>query len=215
VQRQAASQHLPYGMIKEIMRFRTKIYLKYLEDIPNIKQISNYIDEVTQMKKLLKQWIPSFLIALVISLIVRTYVVEAMVVPSGSMLPTIKIHDRVVVEKLMPLTGLNHGDIIVFYPPVPIEGAKRLVKRLVGLPGDTIEIKEGYLYRNNERIIESYIQEQMNYHYGPVLVPENKYFFLGDNRNGSNDSHMWEIPFADKSDLIGKVILNLPTHYLY
>lgn len=167
------------------------------------------------MKKILKQWIPSLLIAIIISMIVRTYIVEAMVVPTGSMLPTIKIHDRVVVEKVMPLTELNHGDIIVFYPPIHIEGAKRLVKRLVGLPGDTIEIKDGYLYRNNEKIIEPYIKEQMNYHYGPVLVPEHKYFFLGDNRNGSYDSHAWEVPFADKSDLIGKVILNLPTHYLY
>ncbi|WP_238162410.1 signal peptidase I [Cohnella sp. AR92] len=163
----------------------------------------------------MKQWLPSFMIAIIVSLVVRTYIVEAMVVPSGSMIPTIRIHDRIVVEKVMPVTEIHHGDIIVFYPPVKIEGAKRLVKRLIGMPGDIIEIKDGTLYRNNEKVIEPYVKEPMNYTYGPVSVPENEYFFLGDNRNDSFDSHAWDVPFVERKDLIGKVILNIPTHYLY
>ncbi len=167
------------------------------------------------MKRFLKQWLPSLAIVIIISLVVRTYIAEAMVVPSGSMIPTIKIHDRIIVEKVMPITELHHGDIVVFYPPVKIEGVKKLVKRLIGMPGDIIEIKDGSLYRNNVRITEPYIMEPMDYNYGPVRVPENEYFFLGDNRNDSFDSHLWEIPFVEKKKLIGKVLFNIPTHYLF
>lgn len=167
------------------------------------------------MMRIIKTWIPSLAIAIILSLVVRTYIVEAMVVPSVSMLPTIQVHDRIVVEKVMPLTSLHHGDIVVFYPPVPIDGVKRLVKRLVGLPGDTIEVKNGLLYRNNQQVIEPYVEAPMRYDYGPVVVPEGKYFFLGDNRNNSNDSHAWAVPYVDRDLIIGKVIFNIPTHYLY
>ena len=167
------------------------------------------------MKKVIKQWIPSLLIAIVISLFVRTFVVEAMRVPTGSMIPTIQIHDRVIVEKMLWMTKLEHGDIIVFSPPVEGEENNKFVKRLIGLPGDIIEIKNGYLYRNNERINETYINEKMNYTYGPIQVPENNYFFLGDNRNDSFDSHLWETPFVNKDKLYGKVLAEIPTHLLF
>lgn len=68
------------------------------------------------------------------------------------------------------------------------------MKRLIGLPGDTIQIKDGVLYRNEERIEEPYIKEPMRYEFGPIQVPEKQYFFLGDNRNQSYDAHMWETP---------------------
>ena len=167
------------------------------------------------MKKIIKSWLPSILIAVVCSLLIRTYVAEAMLVPSGSMLPTIQLQDRVVVEKLMGITHLEHGDIVVFYPPVEGEEHTRFVKRLIGLPGDTIQIKDGYLYRNDEKIIEPYLEQQMNYSFGPVTVPADHYFFLGDNRNNSFDSHAWDTPFVTKEKLIGKVLVNIPTHYLF
>ncbi|WP_206110018.1 signal peptidase I [Paenibacillus albicereus] len=167
------------------------------------------------MKRFLKTWMPSLVIALVCSLLIRTYVVEAMVVPTGSMIPTIQIKDRVVVEKLLPMTNLRHGDKIVFYPPVEEEAGKRYVKRLIGLPGDTIQIKEGVLYRNEERVEEPYIKEPMSYDFGPIQVPDKQYFFLGDNRNQSYDAHLWATPFVDEEDLIGKVILTLPTHLIF
>lgn len=163
------------------------------------------------MKKIVKQWAPSIIIAIVLSLFIRTYVAEAMRVPTGSMIPTIKINDHLIVEKLMWLTSLKHGDIIVFNPPF---GTDRYVKRLIGLPGDTIEIKNGELYRNHALVVESYIHEKMNYSFGPITVPEDHYFFLGDNRNNSFDAHLWDIPFVDKKELIGKVLLGIPTHYL-
>ncbi|MFC3748620.1 signal peptidase I [Paenibacillus sp. GCM10012306] len=167
------------------------------------------------MKKYAKQWVPTLLIALVVSLFLRTYVAEAMKVPTGSMIPTIQINDRLIVEKLLWMTSLEHGDIVVFYPPVPGDEDKRYVKRLIGLPGDTVEIKEGALYRNGLKVDEPYLKEPMNYSFGPVTVPADHYFFLGDNRNISYDGHLWENPFVAKDKLIGKVIAEIPTHLLF
>ncbi|WP_442600700.1 signal peptidase I [Paenibacillus sp. KN14-4R] len=167
------------------------------------------------MKKVIKQWIPSIFLAIVISLFIRTYVAEAMSVPTGSMIPTIQVNDRLIVEKMMWMTNLNFGDIIVFYPPLIGEENTRYVKRLIGLPGDLIEIKDGKLFRNNEQITETYINEPMTYTYGPVKVPDHNYFFLGDNRNSSFDSHAWQTPFVAIDKIIGKVILDIPTHLLF
>jgi signal peptidase I len=104
------------------------------------------------------------------------------------------------------MTTLDHGDIVVFTPPVAGDEHKRYVKRLIGLPGDTIEIKDGALYRNGTEINEPYLNERMDYTFGPVTVPADHYFFLGDNRNISNDAHLWATPFVAKDQLIGKVI---------
>lgn len=158
------------------------------------------------MLKFMKQWLPSIVIAVVISLFVRTYVAEAMRVPTGSMIPTIQINDRLIVEKMLWMTTLDHGDIVVFTPPVAEDENKRYVKRLIGMPGDTVEIKDGALYRNGAQVNEPYLNERMEYNFGPVTVPEDHYFFLGDNRNISYDAHLWDTPFVSKDKLIGKVI---------
>lgn len=161
------------------------------------------------MKKFLKQWVPSIVIGVVLSLFIRTYVAEAMRVPTESMVPTIEVNDRLFVEKMLWLTTLKHGDIVVFTPPVQDELHKRYVKRLIGLPGDTLEIKEGSLIRNGETIDEPYLKEPMTYTFGPVTVPAEHYFFLGDNRNVSFDAHLWPTPFVAKDKLIGKVIADV------
>lgn len=161
------------------------------------------------MKKFLKQWVPSILLGVILSLFIRTYVAEAMRVPTGSMIPTIQINDRLVVEKMLWITTLKHGDIVVFHPPADGGTEKRYVKRLIGLPGDTVEIKDGALYRNGNKIDEPYLQEPMNYTFGPVTVPEDHYFFLGDNRNFSYDAHLWNTPFVAKDKLIGKVLVDV------
>jgi signal peptidase I len=80
------------------------------------------------------------------------------------------------------------------------------------LPGDTIHIREGTLYRNGEKVIERYTKEPMRYDFGPVTVPRDKFFFLGDNRNESFDSHLWVTPFVEKDKIIGKVIWQIPVH---
>ncbi|MCR8644493.1 signal peptidase I [Paenibacillus sp. N1-5-1-14] len=166
------------------------------------------------MKKFIKNWLPSIAIAIVLSLFIRTYVAEAMHIPTGSMIPTLQINDRVVVEKFPWETEIKHGDMVVFHPPVKGEEDNRYVKRLIGLPGDKILIKDGELYRNDEKLDEPYLNERMTYNFGPIMVPEDSYFFLGDNRNMSLDGHLWDVPFVKKDKLIGKVMFNIPWHYI-
>src|SRR6478736_7289172 len=94
-----------------------------------------------QFMKIIKEWGISFLIAIVASFTIKTFVAEAMVVPTGSMLPTIQINDRLIVEKIIWMDDYQFGDIVVFYPPIPEKVNERYVKRLIGIPGDVIEIK--------------------------------------------------------------------------
>ncbi|WP_058301346.1 signal peptidase I [Gorillibacterium timonense] len=144
--------------------------------------------------------------AVLVGVGLKTYVAEGVVVPSGSMLPTIQVNDRFLIEKLVPLTRFEFGDIIVFHPPLADREDERFIKRLIGLPGDTIEVRDGYLYRNEEKLIEPYIQEKMDYSFGPITVPAGHYLVLGDNRNVSLDSHLWDDPFVPQNQLIGKVV---------
>ncbi|MCZ8516335.1 signal peptidase I [Paenibacillus filicis] len=158
------------------------------------------------IKRWVKEWVPSLAIAVIISFSVNTYIAQGMTIPSGSMLPTIQLNDKVLVEKLVHWTPFQFGDIVVFYPPLPGQENVRFIKRLIGLPGDTIEVKNGVLIRNGQQVDEPYVKEKMNYTFGPVTVPEGKYLFLGDNRNDSLDSHLWPTPFVDKSQIIGKAL---------
>ncbi|WP_052339786.1 signal peptidase I [Gorillibacterium massiliense] len=161
---------------------------------------------MTTTKIWLRSLLPSFLISALTAILIKSYVAEGVVVPSGSMLPTIQLNDRFLIEKMVPITHFNFGDIVVFYPPIEDKTHERFIKRLIGLPGDLIEIKDGYLYRNGEKVDEPYIKEKMDYTFGPVSVPENHYLFLGDNRNVSLDSHMWDTPFVSRDKLVGKVV---------
>lgn len=153
----------------------------------------------------LKEWIPIIVIALVLSFIIKTYFIQAVSVPTESMVPTIQINDHLLVEKISNPKNLGVGEIVVFYPPFDAEVP--YVKRLIGTGGDTIEIKDGYLFRNGEKIKEPYLNGSINYNFGPIEVPVGKYFFLGDNRNNSNDAHLWNKPFVDETEIIGKIIL--------
>lgn len=153
----------------------------------------------------IKEWFIPIGIALAISFTVRIYVAEAVEIPSGSMIPTLHINDRLFIEKLTDTQDLKVGDIVVFYPPVK-GNEERFIKRLIGVGGDTIEIKDGELYRNEELVVEPYIKDRMDYEFGPITVPKGQYFFLGDNRNNSFDSHLWDTPFVDEKAIIGKAM---------
>ncbi|TCZ74632.1 signal peptidase I [Paenibacillus albiflavus] len=152
--------------------------------------------------KWIKEYGLSIVIAIVLALFINTYVAQAVIVPTNSMDPTIKVDDRLVLQK-WSLNDLQHGDIVAFWPPIP-DNHDAYIKRLIGLPGDTIEVKDGALYRNGEKLDEPYVKVHINYTFPKVVVPSGKYFFLGDNRNVSNDSHKWPTPFVDESEIIGK-----------
>ena len=180
------------------------------------------------------EWAKSFTIAIVLFLFVRTFLVEAFKIPSGSMEKTLLVGDFLLVNKMVygaevPFTGkhlpaIRHpqrGDVIVFQWPV--DPSKNFVKRLVGVPGDTLEMTSGDLYVNGARQSERYVSHsepleidpaspdfdwQKQYvvrtaeaathtppsrnNWGPIVVPKDEYFVLGDNRDNSLDSRYWK-----------------------
>ena len=137
-----------------------------------------------------------------LALLLRWVVVEPRWIPSGSMLPTLQLQDRILVEKIRPrLTRrlhrhLQRGDVVVFAPPPQLVAAgydpnAALIKRVVGLPGDQLMVENGVLRRNGEEVKEPWISEAMDYAMAPIQVPEDQLWVMGDNRNASLDSHLW------------------------
>jgi signal peptidase I len=160
------------------------------------------------------------LVALVVALLIRTFAVQTFYIPSGSMEPTLKIGDRILVNKLSyHLHGIGRGDIVVFSKP-PLEncgGAEvnDLVKRVIGLPGETISLYKGHVYINGKALNESWLPSSVRgvTYPGPAgtgysltkpfLIPKNDYFMMGDNRTESCDSRYWG-PISH-SLIVGKV----------
>jgi signal peptidase I len=147
------------------------------------------------------------ILALGLALTIRTFVAEPRYIPSESMIPTLEIGDRLIVEKLSYLGHPPHrGDIIVFAPPPQLQeqgylGDQAFIKRVIGLPGDTIEIKDGHVFVDRVLQTESYIAELPNYLMSPMVVPPAQLFVMGDNRNNSNDSHIWG--FLPQVNIVG------------
>ncbi|HEY9816052.1 MAG TPA: signal peptidase I [Candidatus Obscuribacterales bacterium] len=157
------------------------------------------------------EWVKIFGVSIVLAFGIRHFIAEARYIPTESMLPTLQVNDRLIIEKISyrfrpPL----RGEIIVFSPP---EGLQRqqpdfhdaLIKRVIGLPGDSVAIASGRVYINDQPIAEQYIAEVPNYEWGPVTIPEQSYFVLGDNRNRSNDSHFWG--YVNEDDIIGRAVV--------
>ena len=141
-------------------------------------------------------------IAVVMAIVLKAFIVEMYWVPSESMVPTIMVKDHVVVTKFNYwLREPERGEIVVFESPV--EKNKNLIKRLIGVPGDTIEFKDNVLYINGEQVQEDYLSDEVfTADYGPIIVPEEMYFMCGDNRQRSYDSRSWG--FVSKEQIIGK-----------
>lgn len=140
---------------------------------------------------------------------IRTFVAEARYIPSGSMLPTLQINDRLIVDKLgYHFKTPERGDIVVFSPTDTLEKQNfhdAFIKRVIGLPGDRVEVKNGRVFINDKPLDEDYIAERPQYQYGPVTVPQDQYLVLGDNRNNSYDSHYWG--FVPRDHIIGRAVV--------
>ena len=145
-------------------------------------------------------------LSIVLALGVRTFVAEARYIPSGSMLPTLEINDRLIVEKISyHFHAPNRGDIVVFHPPAAAgeQFAKEaFIKRIVGLPGETVEVRNGSVYIDGSPLTERYIEAPPNYNLAPEMVPEDSYLVFGDNRNNSDDGHVWGFLPGDR--IIGR-----------
>lgn len=154
----------------------------------------------------IKEWLYTILIAVVLVIVIRAFVLDTRLVPTTSMVPTIMPGDRLFVEKVSHrLTGLNRGDVVVFEPPPSSALTDDLIKRLIALPGDSVEVKDGQLYINGIPQDEPYIAEKIEYNLEAKEIPPGKLFVLGDNRNGSYDSHEWG--FVDIESVEGKALI--------
>jgi signal peptidase I len=168
------------------------------------------------------------LLAFALALLLKTFVVQAFYIPSGSMEPTLMPGDRVLVEKVM--YHPNYGDIIVFEDPHPGDQPDRgivggflhwlsqglgfsqpadedFIKRVIGLPGDTVELRHGRLFVNGDRVRQQYLTGEPDLRdYGPTKVPPNSLFVLGDNRLNSNDSR-FGLGFVPEDRVIGRAFV--------
>ena len=177
-----------------------------------------------EFKSQIREWTESIVIALILALLIRTFIIQAFKIPSGSMIPTFEIGDRIFVSKFiygarLPFTNVRlpalrqpkRGDIIVFVSPETPK--KDFVKRLIALEGETVEIKNGNILINGKEIDDP-MSVKSNYYYNrggygkegmAVTVPMGFYFTLGDNSANSRDSRYWG--FVPKPNLIGKAVL--------
>lgn len=159
-----------------------------------------------KIKEELISWIKTIALALVLAVLIDGFVIVNATVPTGSMENTIMPDDRIVALRLSYLfNDPKRGDIVVFRYP---DNEKVLyVKRIIGLPGETIEIIDGKVYINGAEnpLEEAYLKEESPGSFGPYTVPEDSYFMMGDNRNNSLDSRYWQNKFVKSDKILGKV----------
>lgn len=154
----------------------------------------------------IKDWVISIAIAVVIALFIRHFVVELYLVDGPSMRPTLQNQERLVVNKFIyNLHDPERGDILVFqYPKDP---SRDFIKRVIAVPGDTIEIRDGHVYVNGELKNEPYILSTTRGDYPLATVPEGHIFVMGDNRNNSEDSRFADVGMVPFDLIKGKAVL--------
>ncbi|MBI5203596.1 MAG: signal peptidase I [Nitrospirae bacterium] len=177
-------------------------------------------------KRLLWEYTEAIITALILALLIRAYIIQAFKIPSGSMIPTLVIGDHILVNKflygtkipfsetmVLEFTKPEKGDIIVFkYPEDP---SRDFIKRVVAVEGDVVESKNKAIYVNGKQTSEPYTQHTDNSirpmgieprdNFGPLIVPKNKFFVMGDNRDQSYDSRYWG--YVDRKDIKGKALI--------
>jgi signal peptidase I len=181
---------------------------------------------MTNKKKIVWEYAKAIITALILAMLIRTFIIQAFKIPSGSMIPTLLVGDHILVNKFLygtkiPFSGKRvfmfkkpeKGDIIVFkYPENP---SKDFIKRVVAVEGDVIESKNKMVHVNGNKVNEPYAQHtdssmrpmgiEPRDNFGPVIVPKNKYFVMGDNRDQSYDSRYWG--YVDIKDVKGKALI--------
>jgi signal peptidase I len=187
------------------------------------------VGELTPLKKsVAREYFESLVVAVILALFVRTWVFQAFKIPTGSMEHNLLIGDHLIVNKMifapaltrleraiLPSRAIRRGDVIVFKYPVDPE--RDFIKRVIGLPGDRLELHRKRVYINGKPIDEPYVQfleppstggpphaDDLREEYGPVTVPADQYFMMGDNRDNSQDSRYWG--FLPRSYIKGEAL---------
>jgi len=170
-------------------------------------------EESRMTKKIWKEiisWLLVFAIAFGVAIFINKVIIYKVKVPTGSMENTIMVGDRVVTLRTAYwFKEPQRGDIIVF--PCPDNEKKDYIKRIIGLPGETIEGRDGLVYSNGEPLEEAYITDPLDEDFGPYVVPEDSYFMMGDNRNHSEDSRYWVNKYVSEDKIKGKAIFKYPS----
>lgn len=184
------------------------------------------MSRIGKNKSIFREYFEAICVAILLALFIRTFVVQAFKIPSGSMLPTLQIGDHLLVNKFiygirMPFTGKiivpiknpKYGDVVVFR--FPKDRSVDYIKRVIGTPGDTIEIKDKKVFINGKPVENSHAHVSSSVvldaksgprdNFGPVLVPDDHLFVMGDNRDNSYDSRFWG--FVDQRDVLGKAFI--------
>ncbi len=172
-----------------------------------LRNEGDYMNDSTKQEII--SWIKTIVLSLILAGIVNTFLIVNAQVPTGSMENTIMPKDRIVASRLSYIAkDPERGDVVIFRYPDDLTGKTLFVKRVIGLPGDTVEIHDGNVYINQSDIPleEPYIKEITLGDFGPYLVPEGEYFMLGDNRNNSKDSRFWQNTYVKKDKILGKVL---------
>jgi signal peptidase I len=155
-----------------------------------------------------KENILTVLVALLLAVVIRGWVAESRYIPSPSMVPTLHPGDRIVVEKLSyRWRSPVPGDVVVFRPPARLQAAgypvdQAFIKRVIAVAGQTVQVHQGRVYVNQTPLNEPYTAEPPTYEMAAVQVPPGMLFVMGDNRNNSNDSHVWG--FLPEANVIGR-----------
>jgi len=163
-------------------------------------------------KSVFREYAEALIIAILLALVIRTFVVQAFKIPSGSMLPTLQIGDHILVSKFLHhLRPIQRGDIIVF--KFPLDESRDFIKRVIALPGETLEIRDKQVWIDGKPLVEPYAvfsdgasgRPGERDRIGPVTIPADRLFMMGDNRDHSMDSRYWGL--LDIAKVRGKAFL--------
>ncbi len=167
--------------------------------------------EEFSLKREIMEWVIVIEIAVALAFVLNMFIIVNAVIPTASMEPTIMRGDRVIGVRLSYVTKEpQRGDIVIF--KYPDDEKQLFIKRIIGLPGDTVEIVDGDVYINGEYLEEPYLRVDAYGDYGPYYVPEGSYFMMGDNRNNSADSRFWNKTFVNRKKILGKAVFRYWPH---
>ena len=151
------------------------------------------------------EWIGVIVVAVVVSLIINYGIIVNATVPSSSMETTIMTGDRMIGLRLAYLNKEpKRGDIVIF--KFPDDEKVLFIKRIIGLPGETVEVRDGKVFVDGIALEEPYLTVETLGNYGPYAVPEGSYFMMGDNRNNSADSRFWQNTYLSRDKIVGKAL---------